>query len=101
MVSASFVRGIYDECCVRTLYLFTKPSTGLTSNIDTADRPRRFILLLLLLLLLYIYTYPFSPLNDNFDCVNGVIICKCINWESRKERDHYKDLDIGGRIISE
>jgi hypothetical protein len=20
-------------------------------------------------------------------------------WESRKERDHYKDLDVGGRII--
>jgi hypothetical protein len=22
-------------------------------------------------------------------------------WESRKERDHYKDLDVGGRIILE
>jgi hypothetical protein len=20
-------------------------------------------------------------------------------WESRKERDHYEDLDVGGRII--
>jgi hypothetical protein len=22
-------------------------------------------------------------------------------WESRKERDHYEDLDVGGRIILE
>jgi hypothetical protein len=26
---------------------------------------------------------------------------KRFRWESQKERDHYEDLDVGGRIILE
>jgi hypothetical protein len=28
-----------------------------------------------------------------------IIICTGFWWESQNERDHYKHLDVGGRII--
>jgi hypothetical protein len=36
---------------------------------------------------------------QNFACMVRIGLDRNFWWESQKERDHYQDLDVGGRII--